>query len=230
MSKGLMAVAIVALTIGVGAQASPERQRARPVALAAEAFMRAEAWAEAAKLFQQAIDIDNEFEDAYYGLGLANVRMKNYAAAFPAYVKCRDLYRAMAGKTVRQPAGCTTLPAGSHHRDRRAHPPVSDRPSEHGQPGSLAAAAAAEERHPGFHLAREQHEHRELGALRSCTWRSGAHTFEPGSCQRRSRNTKPRIPQTPSPGEALNNLAVVYMQTGHYKEADDALKSAEKAG
>ena len=33
--------------------------------------MRSEAWPDAAKSFQQAIDIDAQFEDAYYGLGLA---------------------------------------------------------------------------------------------------------------------------------------------------------------
>ena len=30
------------------------------------------------KTFQQAIDTDHEFADAYYGLGLANMRMKKY--------------------------------------------------------------------------------------------------------------------------------------------------------
>ncbi len=68
--------------------------------------MRAEAWPDAAKAFQEAIDTDRDFEDAYYGLGLANMRMKKYADAIAAYLKCRDLYRAQAGKqfTNRQDA------------------------------------------------------------------------------------------------------------------------------
>ena len=68
--------------------------------------MRVEAWPEASKEFQAAIDIDPQYEDAYYGLGLANMRMKKYAEAIAAYVKCRDLYRSMAGKqfTSRQDA------------------------------------------------------------------------------------------------------------------------------
>ena len=95
-----LALAVLALTAIplVFAQPSQERERARPHVREAWAFMGREAWTEAAQAFRKAIDIDPEFEDAYYGLGLANMRMKKYGAAVVAYVKCRDLYRAQAGK------------------------------------------------------------------------------------------------------------------------------------
>ena len=60
--------------------------------------MDREDWAAAARDFQRATDIDRTFEDAYYGLGLAKVRLKHYGEAVVAYVKCRDLYRAHAGR------------------------------------------------------------------------------------------------------------------------------------
>jgi Flp pilus assembly protein TadD len=44
------------------------------------------------------------------------------------------------------------------------------------------------------------------------------------------REYKAAIATDPKSGEAYNNLAVVYLQTGRFKEADDAVKSAEKAG
>ena len=44
------------------------------------------------------------------------------------------------------------------------------------------------------------------------------------------REYKAAIAADPKSGEAFNNLAVVYLQTGRFKEADDAVKSAEKAG
>ncbi len=44
------------------------------------------------------------------------------------------------------------------------------------------------------------------------------------------REFKAAIAVDPRRGEAFNNLAVLYLQTGRYKEADEAVKSAEKAG
>jgi tetratricopeptide (TPR) repeat protein len=107
MRQRLILAIILALISGTAAaQTSMERQRAIPYANKAWEFMRAEEWSEAAKAFQQAIDTDREYEDAYHGLGLASMRMKKYAEAIQAYVKCRDLYRAQAGKqfTNRQEA------------------------------------------------------------------------------------------------------------------------------
>ena len=46
----------------------------------------------------------------------------------------------------------------------------------------------------------------------------------------RSANTGQLIAVEPKSGATLNNLAVLYLQTGRYKEADDAVKAAEKAG
>ena len=63
--------------------------------------MRAEAWEKAAKSFQDAIDIDQNYELAYYMLGRANMPLKRYAQAIAAYSKCRDLYQAQAGQQFR---------------------------------------------------------------------------------------------------------------------------------
>jgi tetratricopeptide (TPR) repeat protein len=92
---------VALLTLAGGstlAQLNPERDRAKPYIRTAWTFMREEAWADAAKAFQQAIDTDRHHEGAYYGLGLASMRLKNYPDAIAAYRRCRDLYRELAGK------------------------------------------------------------------------------------------------------------------------------------
>src|SRR6188768_1193089 len=98
MQRAIVVAAILLAGAGAYGQARPERDRARPFFLTAQGLMRSEQYPEAAKSFQQAIDIDREFEDAYYGLGLANMRMRKYAEALTNYMRCRDLYQAMAGK------------------------------------------------------------------------------------------------------------------------------------
>ena len=113
----ILATIVTLISEAAAAQSSPERQRATTVALKAWDYMRAESWPEAAGAFQQAIDIDHEFEDAYHGLGLANMRMKKDAQAIQAYVKGRDLYRAQAGKQFSSPPGCESLSTGSAGRN-----------------------------------------------------------------------------------------------------------------
>ena len=44
------------------------------------------------------------------------------------------------------------------------------------------------------------------------------------------REYKAALAVQPKSGAVLNNLAVLYLQTGRYQEADDAVKAAEKAG
>lgn len=60
--------------------------------------MQQEQWEQAARTFQNAIDLAPLFEMPHYGLGRARMALKNYSGAIDAYVRCRDLYRAQAGK------------------------------------------------------------------------------------------------------------------------------------
>ena len=159
--------------------------------------MRDEAWPEAAKSFQQAIDIDRDYEGAYYGLGLASMRLKKYSDAIEAYLKCRDSYRAQAGKQFTQPPGCAAVSAGSADGDRRQSSGCTQPDHRPHHPGSHSSAQIRSDRHPGLHLARQQRHRRELGTgVR--LWPSAAPTSAPNSGPMRSANTRPRLPSTPS--------------------------------
>ncbi len=193
--------------------------------------MRAEAWPDAAKTFQEAIDIDREFEDAYYGLGLANMRMKNYARG---HRRLREVPRPLSrdgGQAVRQTGRMrnatgriasprSTRSSGSIRRARRPSA-TQDR---------LRQLQAAEERHPGLHLAREQHDASSSSVPAFVYLALGSAYFRTEQWPDAEREYKAAIAADPKSGEALNNLAVVYLQTGRYQEADEAVKSAEKAG
>ena len=121
--------------------------------------MRVEAWPEAAKSFQAGDrHRSRSIEDAYYGLGLANMRMKKYGDAIGAYVKCRDLYREHGGQAVHQPAGCATYRHDRLTEIDEIDPTVPDRPSDGDVAGPPASAARAAARNSGIHLARQQHD------------------------------------------------------------------------
>ncbi len=229
MLKVLTVVGLALLSAPMNAQISPERERARPHVRSAWEFMRTESWPEAAKAFQQAIDIDREFEDAYYGFGLASMRMKNYAAAIPAYLKCRDLYEAMAGKRF------SNQQEGQRYRqDRMTEIDEVMRQLQTG-PQSLATQERLRQLQDQKRQIQE-YAQRSAGltvgqsvpafvylALGSAYFRTGQWTDA-------EREYKAAIATDPKSGEAFNNLAVVYLQTGRYKEADESIKAAERAG
>jgi tetratricopeptide (TPR) repeat protein len=227
---GLVGVLILALAATAAAQPSINRERAKPLYLRGWEHMKVEAWAEAAKAFQDAIDRDVEYEDAYYGLGLAEMRLRKYSEALTAYSKCRDLYQAQAGKrfTDRQEAqryrqdrlrdidevirsyqGLGAQSLATQERLRQ----LSEQRRQLQEYFTRGGNIAVESTVPAFvHLA------------------LGSANFRMERWPDAEREYKAAIAADPRSGEALSNLAVVYLQTGRFKEADDAVKSAEKAG
>ncbi len=192
-------------------------------------FMRAEAWPEAAKTFQQAIDTDHEYEDAYYGLGLANMRMKKYADAIQAYVKCRDLYRAQAGKqfTNRQDAQ-------RYRQDRLVEIDEQIRLTQTG-PQSLTTQDRVrqlqdQKRQIQDYISRGNNVTVENSVPAFVYADLGSAYFRTEQWADAEREYKAAVAVDPKSGATLNNLAVLYLQTGRFKEADDAVKAAEKAG
>jgi tetratricopeptide (TPR) repeat protein len=211
------------------AQTSMERERARPYVRSAWEFMRNEAWPDAAKSFQQAIETDREFEDAYYGLGLAQMRMKKYAEAIAAYVKCRDLYRAQAGKKF-----TNTQDAQRYRQDRLTEIDEQIRMNQTG-PQSLTSQDRVRQlqdqrRQIQDYISKGGNVSIENSVPAFVSVALGSAYFRTEQFLDAEREYKAAIAADPKKGEAYSNLAVVYLQTGRYKEAEDAVKSAEKAG
>jgi len=229
MLKPLALVGLVLLSTPLSAQLSPERDRARPHARAGWEAMRTESWPAAAKAFQQAIDVDREFEDAYYGLGLANMRMKKFGEAIQSYIKCRDLYQAMAGKQF-----SNRQEAQRYRQDRMTEIDEVMRQLQSG-PQSLTT----QER---IRQLQEQKRQIQEYAQRSAGLTVGQSVpafvyvalgsayFRTEQFAEAEREYKAAIAADPKSGEAFNNLAVVYLQTGRAKDADEAVRAAERAG
>ena len=58
----------------------------------------------------------------------------------------------------------------------------------------------------------------------------GSAYFRNGNMEMAETEWKAAIAVKPKLGEAHNNLAVIYMQTGRLKDAEQSIKNAEKAG
>src|SRR4051794_765185 len=54
--------------------------------------MRGEQWDQAVSEFKRTIEIDPQFELAYYSLGRAHMGQRAFAKAIAAYIECRDRF------------------------------------------------------------------------------------------------------------------------------------------
>ena len=230
MRTRLVMAAVATLAWGSAwAQTASDRDRARPHARAAWAFMRVEAWPEAAKSFQQAIDIDERFEDAYYGLGQAKMRMKAHGEAIAAYVRCRDIYREYAGRQF-----TSQQDAQRHRHDRLLEIDELIRQFQTG-PQTMTSQdrlrqLQEQRRQIQEYISRGANVTIENSVPAFVYLALGSAYFRTEQWADAEREFKAAIAVDPRLGAAFSNLAVLYLQTGRHKEADEAVKSAEKAG
>jgi tetratricopeptide (TPR) repeat protein len=231
--RGVLVIALLlSLPTGAAAQ-SGDRDRARPHVLAGWKHMSSEAYPQAAAEFSQAIEIDRNFEDAYYGLGLANVRMKKFGEAIPLYIKCRDLYRAQADRQF-----ANRQDAQRYRADRlkeideviRSYQSTSPTGQQSQQTQARILQLQAQRREIEEALRRGNDLSVENWVPSYVYLALGSAYFRTGQMADAEREYNAAIQADPKAGEAFNNLAVVYLQSGRFKEADAAVKSAERAG
>lgn len=229
----LVAVIVAALTSGLAgpevAQETSARTRARvPYQIGVE-HMRSEAWEEAARSFQQAIDLDDQFDLAYYMLGRTNMSLRRYTSAIAAYVRCRDLYLARAGRRF-----SNAQDAQRYRQDRLTELDELMRQLQTGPQTNRSA----EQLRQIVEQRRQIQDTISRGGNMSIdatvpAWVSlalGSAYFRAGRLADAEREYKASIAVDSKAGEAHNNLAVVYLETGRFVEADAEIKAAKKAG
>lgn len=192
-------------------------------------YLRTESWAEAGAAFQAAIDIDDAFELAYYGLGRALMPQRRFVEAAAAFTRSRDLFQAQAGRhfssqheaqrfrsdrlleideTIRQyqqgPQTMRTQEAIRQLQEQRRN--VQER-FDRGMTVTIANSV------PGYVLL----------AL-------GSAYFRMGRLDDAEREYKSAVAADGRLGEAHSNLAVVYLEQGRIDQAEQSVSAAEKAG
>ncbi len=222
-------IAILTLAITVAAQVPADRQRAQTHNRLGWEMMTAESWESAAKAFQQAIAIDASFQDAHYGLGRAQIALRQYVAAIATLTTCRQLYVAQAGQQF------TNRQEAQRYRQDR----ITEIDEQIRQVQTMPATAQQQ------NLLRQLNNQRRdiqnaivkgSGMSVNATvppWVSlslGSAYFRSGKLADAEREYQAAIDVDGRFGEAHNNLAVVYFETNRIAEADASLREAKKAG
>src|ERR1043166_6048219 len=178
----------------------------------------AERFEKAIESFTKAVQKDPLLSIAHYGIGQANMNLRRYGSAVKAYTDCISALRRMheliqAGNV-----------AADKQRDDQIHELRDLR--DKGWRGLTRPQALTAEQHLRD-LEEQRHSQFE-------TFHAPAETLLAlGSAQFRDRdgaeaNWRAAIDVNPKYGEAHNNLAVIYMQTGRLTEAEQELTLAEK--
>jgi tetratricopeptide (TPR) repeat protein len=222
--------AIAVLASGLAtAQQNQARGRAMPQYKLGLEDLKSEHWEKAAESFQRAIDIDPTFEMAYYALGRATMPQKKYAEAAAALTRCRDLYREQAGKLF-----SNQQDAQQYRRERLTELDEVIRQFQ-GGPQTTQTSEALRQLSERRRQLQESLQHGtdvsiEASVPSFVSLALGSAFFRMGRFPDAEREYKATVAADPKTGEAYSNLAVVYLQTGRFDEAEKAVKAAEKTG
>ena len=187
-------------------------------------FLQSELYDKAVNEFQNAIKNDRLFTDAHYGLGQAYMGLRRYASAIQAYERCLDAARTIFSLREQDRARTDQLITDQLRALREALAQTSRMAV-----GQRTAVLGIEsrirelERSKSGLVNRYEPPAQVLFAVGSAYYRNG------DAISARER-WELAVKIDPKLGEAWNNLAVVYMQSGRRQEAEAAVRNAEKHG
>jgi tetratricopeptide (TPR) repeat protein len=236
----LVCAALLTLSVPAPAQqlqlkgASPEAKRANQHYGRGWDVMHREAWDEAVKEFQAALESDDKFALAYYGLGRAEMGRKNFQKAIAAYTECKKLYVRLGGERF-----------GSQMDYKRR---LEDRMLEYQtalQQAQQASSGKASSQSQQLYVTELRAQLQQLQLAKDRTDSNvtmdatvpyfvpmalGAAYFRAGQFADAEREYNEAIRTNPGSGETLNNLAVLYLTTDRIVDAERAVARAEETG
>jgi tetratricopeptide (TPR) repeat protein len=221
----LIAVSVASIALPAAAQKIADAQSRREAIQfyrTGQEFYSSEKFDRAAEEFTKATDKDPLFTLAYYQAGQSYMNLKRYASAIKAFKASLEASRTLYGLAE------TDRFAVEKQRDdemremretvrtlqQSGHPLLATRAEQHLADLEKQRTSLSSGYHPPAEV---------LLSLGSAHFRNG----EPDAAE---AEWKAAIEVNPKLGEAHNNLAVIYMTSGRFKEAEAEVKAAEKTG
>jgi tetratricopeptide (TPR) repeat protein len=231
MRTVILGVLVLGMAVASPAQELLEQQRrdeARRHYRAGEEFMLTESFEKAEREFQAATELDTGFVLAFYSLGQARMALKRYPEAIEAYTASRDLIVREAALDRRARA----------ETDRRLRDEIREMEDSLARVRTGQVKGATQ----GQQIALEQRisvlkdQQKFAGGGKAARIPAelslglGSAYFRLGRHQEAEQHYRAAISVDAKMGAAHNNLAVIYMLTGRFDEADREILAAEKAG
>jgi tetratricopeptide (TPR) repeat protein len=224
-----LAVIVIATCAAAAAQSPTDRAKARAQNKLGWDLIQRERFEDAVKAFQISVESDPTFEMPWYGLGRAHLALKQFVAATSALSRCKELYVQQVGRQF------TNQQEAQRFRNDR----VTELDEMIRQVQSMPQTLQRQDQ-----LRQLQDQKRQLQDIITRgngvtietavpAWVSlslGSAYFRSGKLQDAEREFKAAAEADRRSGEALNNLAVVYLETERFGLALSALEAAKKTG
>ena len=226
----IMSIAIVfvlsaaAVTSGQAAEEISRRQ-ALDHYRSGQDLMVAERYQQAADEFTAAIALDPLLTLAHYGLGQANMALKQYPAAVRAFVACREAYEQIAVLRIRNTAESERRRTDEINELKDSINRIRTGQIKNASPGQ---AERMEARVNDLERTRRTSADR-MQIPAELSLALGSAYFRNGQREDAEREWKAAVSVNDRLGEAHNNLAALYAMSGRKKEAEAAVRAAERA-
>jgi Tfp pilus assembly protein PilF len=214
-------------------RSNPDEERAQQHYKLGWEWLRSEAWAEAVKEFQHAIDIDRKFKLAHYGLGRSYMGLKQFSDAAKAYEACKRLYEADAGEKFSNVQDADRMRQTDLDQIHIAINALSSRSQGQNARGVQNQIRQLRDEAQRIQLKRDALNNNlsiasEVPAFVSLAL--GSAYFRQERFADAESAYRAAIDADPKAGEPHNNLAVLYMLTGRLDDSTKEVALAEKVG
>jgi tetratricopeptide (TPR) repeat protein len=227
-----VALAFLASTASASAQQLADEQHRREALQhyrTGQELLSAEQFEKAAEAFQAAIRSDPLLALAHYGLGQSYMALRRYYSAVLAFRGCRDAYVRLAGLAQSN--------AVAVDRQRQEEIRELRESIELIQSGRVKTATADRSQavlrleNRIRDLERTQQKQMDVFQVPAeVSLALGSAHFRNGDTVDAEREWRAAVDVNPRLGEAHNNLAALYAITGRKREAESAVREAERAG
>ena len=220
-----LVTALLGLAVSASAQQIATEQNRREALQSyqvGQEFLSGEQFEKAAEQFSKAVQRDGLLTLAHYGLGQSYMGLRRYASAAKAYGDCLEAFKALHG--LQQSHRFEV----ERQRDDEIKA-LRENIRSLSQAGQALRATQAEARVRDLERQKTSME-AAFQAPAEVLLALGSALFRNGDAEAAVLQWEAAVISNPKLGEAHNNLAVVYMQTGRLADAERELKLAEKNG
>jgi Flp pilus assembly protein TadD len=188
--------------------------------------MTAERWAEAVLEFKEAVKLDPLLALAHYDLGQCFMALKRYPDAIKAYLGARQAFTDLS--TLAQ----TDRVRADQERDDQLQELATylTQLRKMNNPAYDHLQIKIQDQIESLQATGRKGLERRLETPAEVSMALGSAYYRSGALPDAEREYLAAIKVRPGFGEAHNNLAVVYMLTGRFDEAESEIRLAEKAG
>lgn len=231
----LLAAFILAAVPAAAQTSSVERLRldeAQQAYQRGQERMQGESFEEAARHFRTAIALDPMHWLAHYDLGQAQMALKRYPEAVQAYLSCREVFVSFASLDAWQQNSLEKNREDEIRAVRDTLLAVQQGKVKGSRPGAINASLEVQlqERLRVLEGARMRGKEHIVAVPAGLMLGLGSAHFRSGQMAEAQAAFLEAVKIDPKLGPAHNNLAVMYMMSGRFEDAKQAVRRAEKAG